>query len=311
MLEITLYKGALYLSCRKMQSISYLSSIKVPIELIFYNAMESTDDIFEQVIVQGKSRHQYKSRLLSKEDLSLIGVKENVRSIQSLNEVQSVIVDLIDRGNVVFLPLDQFYFPHRGHYLKRHVFHTFTISSYHKTSKNTYFYVHDFDPEFTGDVSGELITTSLEHWKAPINLFYYDIERRNNLQKNIIEENFLKLIQKFNDSYHLYDWIPSLIEENPDYKLLNSLDHALAVLAGSRNLFKNYLIAINYNEPIVVKLKEFCHCAELLKNVLLKYSITGRVNKEKIEISVQKLKAYDENIMFSINRELLLSKSDG
>ncbi|UNK20684.1 hypothetical protein MNQ98_12005 [Paenibacillus sp. N3/727] len=302
-MQITSYNRSLYLNCRTMQVISYLSSINAPIELLFYNAMESSDKIFDQIITQRKSRYQYKTNLLIPEDLELIGVRENFITVNNLSEIESVLVNLIAKEKVVFIWLDQFYFSHRAFYLTKHNFHSFIINSLEISENDRYYHFIDLDPDINGKFKDEILIKSLEHSDFPINIDYYDFDQ-SILHVNRIQRKYEEWIRSYSDSYHFYDWLSSILGENINNHILNRVDHALAIIIGSRYLFSKYLEYINPNDIIVLKMKEIYQIAEIIKNILLKYSITGLINEDNIKNLVKKLKKCEINMMIVLKASI-------
>ncbi|CAH0119653.1 MULTISPECIES: BtrH N-terminal domain-containing protein [unclassified Paenibacillus] len=294
-IPIAAYQGSLHLNCRKMQFISYLSAINAPVELLFYNAMEKTDELFQQIVCEGKSRYQYNSSLLGKEDLELVGIQEKAILCKDIKQAERSIKDMIDRGKVVFIWLDQFYFAHRVYYLKNHFFHSFIISAYKQEERETFYYLHDFDPDFTGFVDENAMAKALEYSKYPIELVYLDYDP-SALQFAQIQSLFQDRMDRNDDTFSLYEWIFAQVDEDMNDETLTKIDHALAMVTGSRYLLSKYLTQVKSGQAVIAQAEYIANFAQLIKNVFIKYTITRKINKEKLKKLILNLKMNEANL---------------
>lgn len=295
------YNDALYLNCSKMQLISYLNHLKVPVELFFYNALESSDKIFEDIVIKSKSRYQFESKLLNDKDLSALGIKSHCVTVDHLHSVEENILQILQKNNAVFLYLDQFYFRHRIYFNKKHLFHSFIISQNKLIRNNTFFLLNDFDPNFNDYVKSDLILEALSHSEMPINIYYYEINSKTT-SVNKIKSMFFEMIYKYDDSYKFYAWMISILDKHITEEVFKSIDHCLAIICGSRYLFSKYISLLHGGcEDIEHRLisisRKISREAEILKNVMLRYQITNIVNLEKTIKLVQQLLNSERNLM--------------
>ncbi|MFF2154440.1 hypothetical protein ACFVVQ_03920 [Paenibacillus chitinolyticus] len=298
------YSGSLYLKCSKMQLISYLSHIEVPVELLFYNALESSDEIFHNIVIECKSRYQYRSKILNDEDLAALGIKLHYENVDKLVDAEEIIIKMLDKFKAVFLPLDQFYFPHRLFYNKEHIFHSFIITNHITQGNENFFFLTDFDPNFSDYVKNSLVMQALTHLRFPVQFVSYEFKSEE-ISKNEIYRKYSETFDKHKDSYELYSWIISVLENDMKEETLKSIDHSLAILSGSRFLFSKYISLLKGHENLAHQLIKISKDAEVIKNLILKYRITNLLKKQKIIELVQQLQYSEQKLLVNLKSTLI------
>ncbi|MFD2116637.1 BtrH N-terminal domain-containing protein [Paenibacillus yanchengensis] len=294
--------------CSKQHIVNYLNHLGYPIELLFYNTLENTRDIYDIIIKQKKNRFRYPTNCLQREDFSLIGVNHNCISFESFKKVENVICELVQSGKFVLLWGDEFFLPYRESYLKMHTPHSFLLCEYN--SKTESYLVHDL-PDFYKYINSHTIRQACDHVDVNLKyLIYFDNGETNKPNINLIMEHYQLFIQKYQDDYYLFDNISDILNNKCDQnfsdndEIFDLLDNAFSILNGSRLLFSKFLNSIQYEQDIVKKVLDSSALAGLIKNILQKNRLTGTMSVKSIQEKCTLLKEIEMEVIYNLKKKI-------
>lgn len=270
-----------FLNCGQRHAMVFLEKMGVPVNLLFYSALPSSDQVLQQMVVEKKPKFAFACRFYAPEDLAAIGVHEHVLEQDRFAELQSVIEQRLSTEGFVLLSGDVFYFPHCPEYRNAHLPHIVVLrgrnpdGSWEVVDDNAasvlceYTYPHAMVRDFCENNSER-------------KLRYYDVERTVSFTtaSQTIQPRFAQFIAQYQDSYWFYDQIETLLDnplDAPPLKL-KALHDAFTLLSGSRRCFAKYLEESGAPALALDKAHTFAEAAFVLKSIMVKAQLTGKLN---------------------------------
>lgn len=301
-----------YFNCTKHETAMFLMFRKLPIELLFYNAFENTRVIFHQM-VNKKNKVHIKTQAMSFEDLHLIGVNYLEKRYKSFDQVEQFILEYVDSNNIILLRIDPFFLPH---YKKLHEnnwrwLHFIIVDGYNYSDDNESISIVDdymdnvfihrqYDKKYIKDA----VVCQDEYY-----LGYFKISPILNKQNliNEIKVKYQDWLTNFQDDFSFYELICNILlgkEEVGTFKDAEEmhlvLDETLMVISASRCLFADFLEFFQYKSETIHLLLDCYKEGQIIRNVIKKYKITGKINIESLENRCLKLKKMENDVIFSL-----------
>lgn len=295
-----------YFNCFKSIIVSYLSLKRVPIELIFYNAFESSDDLLTQIIIDNKRWSTYNSKCINTEQLQLLGYKINTIKCTDFNDAELHIKSILSsqKADFVILPGDNYYVPHLPNYRKNHAIgHTFMLYGI-DSNKNEYSIIDEqrvnknyFLYHYPRDIIRDIFDNVNIDGK-----YIGFIEKTDDLNLDRvlfqIEKLFSLSISDFYDSQSLY----ANLEVPADPDMLEKYVIIFALLQGSRQLFKRFLMNFSVPEELISSVDMSSQLSQKIKNLFILKKTTQRegINKQIVD-SINKIKENESKLFDQLN----------
>lgn len=302
---------ARYLNCWKSLVVSYLKAKGYPVEWLFYNSYEPTDEMYRQLIVQQKPKWDFASAACSEEDLKQLGVSITHKRYGCFREAEEEVRMHIQSGHPLFVTCDMFELQHKtNHYQQHHVRHLVLVTGYTDTASGGSYRILDDNSSGLGDY-------------YPHDCREEDLARAFDRSDRIITDlelqpvdvrgghPFAAAFRQNLDAYEVatlfYSYAQSLIERGGEAchgPELHRLISALTIVAGSRAVFLKFLESTSSFPSAQATVAECALQAERLGNALMKASINKRLDvaglREKCalirsldEEALQKMRNYD------------------
>ncbi|WP_195571669.1 hypothetical protein [Paenibacillus sp. 1001270B_150601_E10] len=302
LLEVVEHAGK-YFNCWKYEMSGYLNGKGLPVDYLFYNALESTDKVYAEIMQKKKNRWIFDTTCLRQdEQLELIGVRLVRESPESFEQLASLITRAMGMNSAVMLLMDSFYVPHKEHYAKMHTPHSYIITSSHfDGSKQDHLYnlvdivIDDYgDYPYTGSELKPMYENSQGAYRA---VAYYDFESSGVIQEERILAAHLEHLDQHRDHYTLHDQVIAGLDcftaFSDQKELLYHLDMAYTFLAGSRYLYARFLNAIGHVRASEAYAKAG-EQAESLSNMLRRYGIIEEVYMDELMEECKLMRELDQ-----------------
>ncbi|WP_214483013.1 BtrH N-terminal domain-containing protein [Bacillus sp. SM2101] len=284
-----------YLDCSKCQYVSYLKDIGYPIEALYYNSLDSTDEIFNQMIKQKKSRWHFDELGFQQNDWKLVGVKKKDVYSNSLYNLQDGIKRIVKNGNMVFASVDVYHLPHRKQsYHQERAPHSLVIKGIDGDIVNI---LDEVAPTFSHfQYSFEEIDISYKDGCGFKHITYFEpCESVNNSElKKITKRYFNEFFEERTENYELFHSLEGLLKLNSPYfnELAPTLDHlssTFTLLSGSRQMFANFAEFVELDDIVVSLANHSSEIAESIRNMLNKAILRNRVKEQLVLDKAMKL----------------------
>lgn len=291
-----------YLDCSKSQYVSYLKHKGFPVEALYYSCLDTSDEIYEQIINQKKSRWIYDELGFQHEDWTLIGVRKRNVYAESLDSLRHGINRLTEEGKVVFVSVEVFHVPHRHlTYQKEKSPHSLMINGI--APDGEIYILDETAPVFS-------------HFKYPLSLleqcyqegtgfryitFFEEMEKCP--IKDIQQEAnrlFNRHLDRFDDTHILHKYLLQFLVTQGDIDFINTLKQlsaAYTLQSGSREMFSKFLTFINMDKAVVEKAITSSEMANQIRNSLNKAILRGKLKSEMLTKKVLELICIEQDLV--------------
>lgn len=296
-----------HLSCGKAQFLYELLNKGVPVDYLFYDSYVETEDIWNQIMIEGFNRWTMSALILS--DLSDIGIDIEREHFPDLYSAYPYMQRFFKENKTLYIFAAQKHLPH----LDFQGVHAIGLENYNSARKSfTIFDIpvlvsYEYDENYIQNAYNDL----------PIDYkFIYNLCDSN---YNFSEEAVKKLIGKFENSFlevddelFLYDRIVEMMQDHScDFKehknLYTRLENVFAAIAGSRYLLSKFLKVTGYSN--VEKLLLASNNSNIIQNIFMKGNMGGNITKYNVENRILELKAVEKEIINSLKKVILQKKN--
>lgn len=277
-----------YLDCSKSQYVSYLKQMGYRVEALYYNCLDSTNEIMIQIIKQKKSRYHFDELGFQHSDWQLIGLEKRDIHSESLYNIQEGIKEIIDSGNIVFVSVDTFHLPHRKQsYQKEKSPHSIMIKGFRDNLIDIIDETAPIFSKFQYPISE--LEIAYKNGCGFRYISYFEPITFNNMDD--LKEKTKKLFQDFidnrNETYELFDSVDDLLKLKSPYfnNLVETLQHLSAsftLLAGSREMFVHFANFVDFDDEVLNLAKKSSRIADSLRNMLNKGILRNRVKENLV-----------------------------
>jgi hypothetical protein len=318
-----------YLNCRRNQSISYLHSKGVAIDLLFYGAYEQPREVFRSIYDQGMNRNLYLDKVANEQELNLLDIKTRRLHAADFRSIRNDLSDILERNDVALLFGDGYRLPYKQNtYMKRHELHSVMIcglnpstgryevrddiydSDLYRSGRDyiTYecdegslssFYDHEFDYGMH------------ETLESKWDIIYYEIDfnRHKSYLRDVFYPRFEDMLSKSCMDFDLYTEIPDIIANASMDQPLQQEDKLLQVitiLIGSRKHFMLFLQSIHrIGTETIESFDRIIGYLESIRYSLIKKSMTGKLDHLKLRNKCELLRSDEESALRTL-KELIL-----
>ncbi|WP_211748240.1 hypothetical protein [Paenibacillus sp. Marseille-Q4541] len=289
-----------FYECRKIQLLLLLHEKKLPVELLFYNAYESTNLFYDHLFVQDQSRWSYDGYSITREDLELLNVhmEELIIPILSEDELDLLLKERLINNQFIYIWGNLDYLPHWVYgrdYLVKGSLHSVLIKDYQMNEDKTLYLLQDNFPEYCDYVDSSIIKNAIFKGDPEWTHLLTFVRLSGIDEQTIIESitnKFTVWRQNLVDDFQFYDHIQYLIEQEPNdpHAFYERLEHALSLVSGSRYLFSRFLEYTGVSEELVASLDRCGQIAKRMKDAFTKAAISGKINRSKLSPLCTELK---------------------
>ncbi|GEM_PF-2869947 len=282
-----------YFNCLYSEIYSYMKHLEVPIDLLLYRCLEEPQHLYEQLVVNGKTRWGYEFDVLTEDDFRCIGVKPHILH-GTFTDLKATIRRVLAAGELVFLSVDSFYFPHRIEYNDRHESHWVMLTDYdERTDAYTIMdEVHTYYDLF--EYEEEAIATAYSHDSRMIIHFTRipaDYER--------LRTNYLAFYKHYSADHGqlFHTLIPKLkghLEGSSEHAYIEGICRAYSLLSGSALMMQKFVTLLACRDEIADAFAEIASLTDILTVTLRKFLMTSKLTLSAVEDQLTALQqAYD------------------
>ncbi len=298
-----------FFNCYMGHVISYLKHLDLPVELLFFKCLESTERIYEYFLVQGGDRWHFPTHFL---DLNRLGARIIARHVPTFEEAKPEIQHLIDQGKVVFILCDGYYIPHRVEsYHNYYQDHNFMLTGYRTNESGTQWFVEDHArPDFYDYYDESLIRDSynLAHYPHAhqFGYFEFDLDQARNPDKRAIGQSFAEYVSTYTDDLSMLDRLlqDCTIHQADITQLpggLQGTERALLYIASSRELFRRFVTAYSIEGELALLLKQSIDLAFGIRALVLRGRVRP-IDLHKLETKCTQLQENETAILTTLVR---------
>ncbi|RJX37535.1 hypothetical protein D3P09_21370 [Paenibacillus pinisoli] len=284
-----------YLSCRKIQLYNHLLQNGISIEYFYYNALESSDNVFTEIIINRKRKWTFSSNLPN--SWEACGIAAYFLPFEKLINVKEILNDLLIHHTSVFIWVDNKHVSHNLN-LDPNLNHSLQIVS----SIDDHTYLIDDIPTIQGiSYNFHEIELCCDNAKPHKKYLYYLDFHNYEINTEVVsrfEELLVRFIHSYEDKLSFYDYLVDFfssedaIESRLD-ELFPYLDDAFSIIAGSRHLFAKSLEAFEINKLYPQLYIEISKRVEGLKLSLAKANLKGEISRQHFVHQVCRIKTME------------------
>jgi|GEM_PF-2298336 len=298
-----------YLHCRKNQLVSYLDYKKIPVDLLFYNALERSMDVYDSVFANRMDRNHYLDKAAPEETLNLLGVTSTHYTMTDFEQLQPEIENGLRTHDIVFVYGNGRFLDYKlDSYQTKDILHSLAIFKMEQENEGVSY--HIFDDIYDGPtyMSGR----DYVHYKVSdkvareffinqrddegVNLLakermtvldFHPVDQQTALAA--IQENYAKWLADYDDGFELYKLIPSLVQDesvigsfNTKEDFFEAITQVITLLIGSKKHFIRFLQYTNSSPELITMLEDSISSMEGVRFVLNKIRFSGRVDLVKL-----------------------------
>ncbi|GAV10286.1 hypothetical protein [Paenibacillus sp. NAIST15-1] len=316
-----------FLDCRNVQVSIALQEWGVPVELLYYNAWESTRSVYEHLYVNKKLPWLYESPCLVPSELGLIGVAYEEVQYATYEDADTILqdVDYSEQAAFLWIVCGESPYVKPGFYGHPESVHSVWVQGLSSTSSldseladctaGAGYWVRDTYPEFEGFVSEtdfrRMVDSPYVHLEDRQVFLVRRPERNDSADKGQIMERFLERQRGLHDDATFYDMICRTVNQpEPEFfpewtELYDCHSHAFKFLAGSRYAYSCFAETLVSSEHSWVRqLRDIARRADKLKNVFLMAVQSGRVDGQVVHRMCTELYRLEQEWLASGHVEL-------
>lgn len=292
-----------FMSCLFRHAVVWLGRMGRPVDLLFYNALASSDTVMQQIVVERLPKFAFRCESFSEADFALIGAKEKSVLADRFSDIRPLIVEQIEQGQAALLEGDVFYFPHCPEYRNRHAQHVIVMDR--MLSDGRWHIVDDdhasllCEYEYAEDRVAGFFENSVNR-----KLRVYELDRSLTLgdASASIDRRFTAFIDGHRDSFVFYDALGEILDSPYDSPMnkFRVLHDCFSVLAGSRKCFAQYLRTTNVEASLVTQAVRCSNEASILKSVMARATMTGALKFDSLAERARSLKQLERELHASL-----------
>ncbi len=238
-----------FYECRKIQLLMLLEEHNLPVELLFYNAYESTQLFNDHMFVQNENRWTFEGSSATREDIGLFNIRLEEIRITSAEELDTLLPERLKSGQFVYIWVNLDYMPHwifGKDYLETGSLHSVFLKGVRTDGDKTLYLLEDNYPEFCDYVDSSVINNAIATgdrvWTHLVTIVHLEGWHAQRLPVEL-GSRFHNWHAALTDDFRLYDHIEQLIELEPEdpKTFYEKLEHTLSLITGSRYLFSRFL----------------------------------------------------------------------
>jgi len=296
-----------YLNCRKIQVVNHFYNRDLPLGYYYYHALESTDKVFDEIINMKKRKWHFNSNVLSDFAMKKFGINPIFIPFEQLRDVKDLMHDLLHKNKIVFLWVRSSEVLHNTT-LDPESIHSIIVTEF--LDKEEMYKIQDipFYSDIIYDFEDlERMCNDIPNYVSK-NLVYYDY-LEDNLNVESLKSKQIAYIKYYEDKLEFYDYLSSLFSPSGTvsdelFKTSIWIDDALSIIAGSRYLFANGLLKLDWNKIYYDLFMLISKDVEKLKIMMSLSLVRKRYNSKEILNLIDKIKKMEREAMLLLQNNL-------
>jgi hypothetical protein len=273
-----------FLNCFQRHAMVFLAKLGVPVDLLFYNAFPTSDAVLEQMVMENKPKYAFTSPFFCDTDLALLGISVRTTKAERLDDLLPHIEQQIDTLGFALLVGDVFCFSHCVEYQTSHAQHVVVLRKRHA----------DGSWDIVDDNPASVLY-EYHHPHAAVAAFFASDGFHGMFSIDVATSPVLDPAAEFSQRYfagmatredtgRFYRQVGQLIDNPFSAPVVKyrALHDAFTLLSGSRACLARYLKLISAPDHVIGKIAQYSEAAGVLKGLVVKANLTGRLNKDDL-----------------------------
>lgn len=304
----------LYLSCYQTLLMYYFKErlqTDIPIDYMYCNALETTSRIYKGSFIEKKSRFDYVNQL-TLVDLKYLNINLLVTKCSNYNELKSILLQLLNNGEEVFIYVDEYYLPYSLQYNTLHTQHSHMIIGYDYMENESIIF-HTVDNVGATIKQQKCSEEDLERAFNSINnnfVIHFEFNHYTNirLDKQYFINRIRNLVLDYKDNYEIYNnFIIATEEEWENIRKhtedLSFYSHSFGLISGSRYCFLKGLKSIGIHNPLIESyLTQYYQDAQVLMFLFGKAVFSTKLNMVNVKTKCKELLELDKKLICELKR---------
>ncbi|VVM78664.1 hypothetical protein PS645_02149 [Pseudomonas fluorescens] len=296
-----------FLDCWRRQAVVFLKQNGADVDLLFYNSLVSTDQIFRDHILEHKPKWAFQTSVLDNHGLALAGWQQSPKTYETFDLAQKDIREHLRKVPFAIVLGSVFYLPHCPEYRTGHLNHSIVLTGQDGSSAwsiiddddasvlRTYRYDQSYIARYF-DNNG----TRMVRYFHPITTHDEESGRTAAIRRCVA---YLCALE---DSYKLLaevEWIANNPYESVAIRA-RKIHEAFSIYSGSRSLFSSFAQRVLDDQTAAGQFSEIADEAMVIKYAMTKAEITNHINVASITKRCEKLVTLERRALSLLRKNL-------
>ncbi|GAA2111472.1 hypothetical protein GCM10009759_53500 [Kitasatospora saccharophila] len=295
-----------HLHCRKSQLLAHVAARTPWSDLLMYRALGSTAAVYRHCHLRGKDRWAFEAPYVTDGDLRLLGFELLSAGTVDIDRFESDLPGILAVGQPVFFYAPRHHFPHWVEFMQRvgtvpeerRLPHSFLVCGADDTGvvvlDNTAD-DHEYFPLAVGwDVLREGYAREPERWFVDCST----VVPGTGPDLDGFESAYRAFLARFRDGFQIYDLIgENLAAERGSVDAVYRAPgvNSIALLAGSRTLFRRFLELTRHGEPVRAAYADVARLATTLSEQINAFHAgTPTLSADRIRAALAELRTREQ-----------------
>jgi hypothetical protein len=296
-----------FMSCLFRHAVVWLERLGRPVQLLFYNALASTDQVLVQMLVERRPKFAFRCAAFSDADFELIGAKEVSVMAETFRDIRALVLERVQADEFALIEGNVYYLPHCLEYRKANNQHVVVV---HGIEEDGRWAVVD------DDAASILCSYTYEEgylarfFENSVNrkLRYYTLDPRLSAAdaQALVEPKFCAFVLQHQDSHKFFESVGAFLQS--PFDTLASKHHllhdAFALLSGSRQCFVSYLRVRGSHASLVEVAIACAKSAGTIKMILARAKLTGILSTDDLLDRVEQLRRQEVGLIQLLREQI-------
>ncbi|MHC8304344.1 hypothetical protein [Pseudomonas sp. PB3P13] len=296
-----------FLDCWRRQAVVFLKKNAANVDLLFYNSLASTDQIFRDHILDHKPKWAFQTSILDNQGLALTGWEQNSKTYDTFDLAQNDIHEHLAKVPFVIVMGSVFYLPHCPEYKTEHLNHSIVLTG--RDASLAWRITDDDDTSVlrTYRYDQSYIDRYFDNNGTRLVRYFNPITTNNDESgRTAAIRHCAAYLASLEDSYKMLteiEWIANNPYESVAIRA-KKIHEAFSIYSGSRSLFSSFAQRVLDDQAAAAQFREIADEAMIVKYAMAKAEITNHINVGSITRRCEKLVVLERRAL-SLSRKNL------
>lgn len=296
-----------FLDCWRRQAVVFLKKNGADVDLLLFNSLASTDQIFRDHILDHKPKWAFQTSVLDNQALALAGWQQTLKAYETFDLAQSDIRDHLSKVPFVIVMGSVFYLPHCPEYRTAHLNHSIVLTEQDASSawsitdddEASVLRTYRYDPRY--------IARYFDNNGARLVRYFKPVPAHNTeTGRTAAIRQCAAYLSSLEDSYKMLteiEWIANNPFESVAIRA-KKIHEAFSIYSGSRSLFSSFAQRVLDDQAAAGQFREIADEAMVIKYAMTKAEITNHINVGSITKRCEKLVVLERRALSSLRKNL-------
>lgn len=289
-----------FMSCLFRHAVVWLKRLGRPVQLLFHNALASSDQVLAQVLVERRPKFAFRCAAFSDGDFELIGAKEVSVMAETFREIRPLVLERAQAGEFSLMEGNVYYLPHCPEYRKANNQHVVVVHGIEEDGRwavvdddaASILCGYTYEEGYLARFFENSVNRKLRHYTLNPRISAADAQA-------LVEPKFRAFVHQHQDSHQFFESVGAFLQS--PFDTLASKHHllhdAFALLSGSRQCFAIYLRVRRSHASLVEAAVTCAKSAGTIKMILARAKLTGILSTDDLLHRVEQLKRQEVALM--------------